>query len=255
MDKLAEKRRARGQVNEADMLHYALYSKSDLIRLLKADDPVARTCGALHLQKHKERDVVIELCRRLMAEKKLYARIALCDTLVEFGELSLKPVFELLGGIGNNQEKTVAETGFYKFSYPLPRDIAARVICRIGVSAVAALESYLESSRNIKGVAEAIDAYGNIIYSNRLPCSSVVLQKIVENHPDNDLLTFKVTRCLSGIKDQWSRQFLLHLLEEGSRGLRLAALRSLLLLQIEIPEKTRNGFTAEMISLESFLLS
>jgi hypothetical protein len=75
--------------------------------------------------------VVTELCRQLAVEKKLYTKIALCESLAARAELSIEPLIELLGRIGKNQETKIPERGFYKVSYPLPRDIAARIICRL----------------------------------------------------------------------------------------------------------------------------
>ena len=72
--------------------------------------------------------MVDKLCHQLAIEKKLYTKIALCETLAECAELSIEPLIGLLGRIGKNQETQIPEIGFYKVSYPLQRDIAARTI-------------------------------------------------------------------------------------------------------------------------------
>ena len=71
--------------------------------------------------------------------------------------------------------------------------------------------------------------------------------------PPYDFLKFKISRCLSGFPDEWSRMFLLETLRTGCHGLRLEALRSLLLLAVNIPIEIQNDFTSEMQKLESFL--
>jgi hypothetical protein len=58
---------------------------------------------------------------------------------------------------------------------------------------------------------------------------------------------------LSGIHDEWAKSFLFEIIQTGCEGLRLEALRSLLLLKMEIPSNIQNGFSVEMQKLESFL--
>ena len=165
----------------------------------------------------------------------------------------LRPLIDLLGRIGKNQETKIPETAFSKVSYPLPRDIAARTICRIGLVAILPLENFIKSSKDMKAVTQAIDAYGHIIYSNKVKCSSSTLQELYEKHPRNDFLKYKITRCLSGIHDEWAKSFLFETVQTGCKGLRLEGLRSLLLLRIEIPNNIQNGFSVEMEKLQSFL--
>ena len=167
--------------------------------------------------------------------------------------MSIEPLIGLLGRIGKNQETKIPETGFYKVSYPLPRDIAARTICRLGIEAILPLENFIKLSKDNNALAQAIDAYGHIIYSNKIKCSSSILQELYEKQPKNNFLKYKITRCLSGIQDEWSRSFLFEIMQTGCNGLRLEALRSLLLLKIEIPESIQNTFSSEMKKLESFL--
>jgi hypothetical protein len=76
-------------------------------------------------------------------KKKLYTKIAICEAIEAYGVSSLPYLVPLLGKIGNNQHK---KAGFYdldKKSYPLPRDIAARIIIRIGEPALPLLEDIL----------------------------------------------------------------------------------------------------------------
>jgi hypothetical protein len=136
MDSSAIKRRERGEVNEADITHFASFDEPELLFLFHSKIPVERSCAAIHLRKYQSPTVVDRLCHQLAIEKKLYTEIALCETLAECAELSIEPLVGLLGRIGKNQETKIPETGFYKVSYPLPRDIAARTICRLGIVAI-----------------------------------------------------------------------------------------------------------------------
>lgn len=253
MNNSAIKRRERGEVNEADIIHFASFDEPELLFLLHSKIPVERSCAAIHLRKYKNPTVAGMLCHQLAIEKKLYTKIALCETLAECAELSIEPLIGLLGQIGKNQETKIPETGFYKISYPLPRDIAARTICRLGIVAILPLENFIKSSKDMNALAQAIDAYGHIIYSNKIECSSLTLQELYKKHPKNDFLKYKITRCLSGIHDEWAKSFLFEIIQTGCKGLRLEALRSLLLLKTEIPSNIQNGFSIEMQKLGSFL--
>ncbi len=253
MNSSAIKRRERGEVTEADITHFASFDEPELLFLLHSKIPVERSCAAIHLRKYQSPNVVAMLCHQLAIEKKLYTRIALCETLAKCAELSIGPLIGLLGQIGKNQETKIPETGFYKVSYPLPRDIAARTICRLGNIAILPIETFIKSSKDMNALAQAIDAYGHIVYSNKIKCSSSPLQELYERHPKNDFLKYKITRCVSGFHDEWAKSFLLEIIQTGCKGLRLEALRSLLLLKIEIPGNIQNSFSAEMQKLEFFL--
>lgn len=253
MNSSAIKRRERGEVNEADISNFASFNEPELLLLLHSKIPVERSCAAIHLRKYQSPPVVDRLCHQLASEKKLYTKIALCETLARCAELSIEPLIRLLGRIGKNQETKIPETGFYKVSYPLPRDIAARTICRFGIVAILPLENFIKATKDMNALAQAIDAYGHIVYSEKLNCSSSLLQELYEKHSKNDFLKYKITRCLSGIHDEWAKSFLFEIIQTGCKGLRLEALRSLLLLKIEMPSNIQNGFSAEMQKLESFL--
>ncbi len=190
MDILEKKRRERGEVSETDILKFDLYKKTELLSLLHSEIAFERSCAAIHLRNYQTSDVVAALCIQLTVEKSLYAKIAVCETLVECAELSIEPLIELLGQIGNNHEAKIPETGFYKISYPCPRDIAARTIRKLGIAAVLPLEKFIKSSRNMKSLNQAIDAYGHIIYSNNIKCSSSILQELCEKYPKNDFLKY-----------------------------------------------------------------
>jgi hypothetical protein len=252
MDNLAAKRRERGEVNETDISDFASFDESELLSFLHSEKTVETSCAAIHLRKYQNSTVADNLCHQLAIEKKLYTKIALCETLAGCADLSIEPLIGLLGQIGKNQEIKIPETGFYKVSYPLPRDIAARTICRLGIVAILPLEHFIKSSKDMNALAQAIDAYGHIVYSNKIKCSSSPLQELYEKHMKNDFLKYKITRCLSGIHDEWAKSFLLDTIQTGYKGLRLEALRSLLLLRIEIPGNIQNGFSTEMQKLESF---
>jgi hypothetical protein len=109
------KRRERGEVDEADITHFSSYGEPELLYLLRSEIPVERTCAAIHLRKILSTTVVTELCRQLAVEKKLYTKIALCESLAARAELSIEPLIELLGRIGKNQETKRRRGAFIKY--------------------------------------------------------------------------------------------------------------------------------------------
>ena len=74
-------------------------------------------------------------------------------------------------------------------------------------------------------------------------------------NPDKELLDlkYKIIRCLCGIHDKWSKLFLLEEIKTNSGGLRLEAIRSMVLLNIDIPKSIQNDFSKEMIKLQHSL--
>jgi hypothetical protein len=253
MDHAAIKRRKRGEASKDDLARFSLFSEPKLLSLLRSEKPVERTCAAIHLHRSPNPNAIDELCEQLSIEKQLYPKLAMCEVLAECAELSIKPLIALLGKIGNNHETKIPETGFYKVSYPLPRDISARTICRFGSVAILPLEKFIETSKNNKAISQAIDAYGHILYTNKIERSSAILQNLNKKYPENDFLKYKIAQCLSGFHDEWAKDFLLETLHKGCNGLRLGALRSLTLLKIEPPKNIKEKFTAEMQKLELFI--
>jgi hypothetical protein len=96
-------------------------------------------------------------------EKKLYTKIALSEAIAEYGVLSLKYLIPLLGKIGKNQHKKLLWLISIKKSYPLPRDLAARTIIRIGEPTLPFLEEILVSGTYAQKI-EVIDAIGHIVF-------------------------------------------------------------------------------------------
>ncbi len=253
MTDLSAKRRSRGEVNETDIAKYVALNEEELLGQLQSTDPALRSCAAIHLKKHPTAAVSHELCQQLTLEKSLYTKIEICNTLAAMGEQSVPLLINLLGKIGKNQEKELQKTGFYKKSYPLPRDIAARTLNQIGSIALPALEHYIQTSEDISALSEALDAYGHIIHTEKTGCSNAPLQELSGKYPHNDLLTYKIARSLSVIKNEWATSFLLDLLQSDNIALRLQSLRSLLLCKIDIPSLLKADFTPEMRKLEAAL--
>ena len=122
----------RGYIEDADLTKYLKSSRQELLDFLNDEQPNVRSISAKLLQNYPQPEIIESLCNVLIREKKLYTKIAITETLASFGGVSLPFLIPLLGKIGKNQYRTIPEKEFKKFNYPLPRDIIARTIIKIG---------------------------------------------------------------------------------------------------------------------------
>lgn len=144
--------------------------------------------------------------RILSTEKKLYTRIACCEVLAKGNEETVKVLIKWLGKIGNNQHHSVGKTSMKK-SYPLPRDIIARILARMDSKYIALFfddELFKDEVR----LSEVLDAIGFMTFYNQhlvdMKWASQIMQLLDHN---NDLIRWKaVTACsafpLPEVKDR-----------------------------------------------------
>ncbi len=195
---------SRGFLKDGAESAFANLPNSKKLELLKSPIPTERTLGA-RLAKEIGESAVSALIAALKVEKKLYPKIEICNTLVGFGTISVKPLIENLGQIGNNQHKDISNKAFEKDSYPLPRDIAARTLEHIGKDALPQLLKVLEED-NLSKLSEAIDAIGFICFYNHQPEVIDKLKSCYKANTTNDLICWKLVRAMSGFPE--SKEFL-----------------------------------------------
>jgi len=180
---------------------FAEKSFDELIKLLNSKSAVERTVSARLIAKTKNSKSIPFLCVALEREKKLYTKIEICNSLVSYGKEILPELGKRLGKIGNNQHKHIPGTEFRKISYPLPRDIAARTISRIGRKALPFLTENLETN-NTLNISETIDAIGYIcFYDGKEENVISNLMDCYKNHYDNELIKWKIIRAMSAFKE------------------------------------------------------
>lgn len=193
----------RGYLPEKEESKYLQLSFDERIKLLRSKISTERTLGARLLAISKDKRAIEHLMYAIKHEKKLYSKIEVCNSLVSFGQLSIKPLTTLLGEIGANQHKSLPEKGFKKSNYPLPRDIASRTLARIGKSALPELIRTL-NAENEQQLSEAIDAIGFICFYDYQPEIYSSLKDCFSKYNTNNLIKWKVIRAMSGFPESES---------------------------------------------------
>ena len=175
----------------------------ELLELLKSPKPIERTIAARCLGKNAEYLIVENLLTALDNEQKLYPKIEICNSLAKFGTYSVAGLVLRLGTIGTNQHLTVPEESFNKNSYPLPRDIAARTLIRIGEIALPQLFELLNRDDK-RQISEAIDAIGFICFKNPHPEYLGELLACFKKHFNSELIRWKLIRAMSSFPSSYA---------------------------------------------------
>ena len=218
----------RGFVAAGAEAGFGNHTEAQLLAMLKSPLPAQRTVAARLLKPPLHGQSTVDcLIEALKHEKRLYTKLEICQSLALFGTMAVEPLVAVLGLIGHNQHAEVPNTDFRKSSYPLPRDIAARILIRIGVAALPALTRVL-SSGNLTALAEAIDAIGHICFYAHQPSVCNALKECFEKHDDQQLIKWKIVRAMSAFPE--SREFLIEVMESADEVLKPEATRSLELL-------------------------
>lgn len=228
-------RQKRGQISETEVTEYAGLSGDELEVLLMSADPKKRTIAAILTGNGKIVAMIPLLCKGLLTEKALYARIAISEALGKMGEPAVEPLIALLGKVGNNQETRLPEKYCEKKSYPLARDMAARTLVKIGKSAMPGLLKKLAAGDSFE-TQQAIDAIGGIASKTRDQHGLLLLRQALSVYRDNAVTTWKVTRALSAFRDIEAIEPLLQMVHHAEPAIRWEAVRSLGQIGIATPE-------------------
>lgn len=189
----------RGYVDDVYVKSFAETKPEKLCQLLTSDVAMARTASATIIGQQKLHDYIPMLCGALKVEKALYSKIAISESLSNMGEPAIMPLIELLGIIGNNQHKALPTKAFNKKSYPLPRDIAARTLVKIGEPALTQIETIFEQGKPHQ-ILEAVDVFGHICFNSKKTFSSEALLNCYKKQIKNDVMVWKILRAFSAFK-------------------------------------------------------
>lgn len=191
---------SRGYVANDIENSYATISFEQRVTLLKSKQATERTLGARLLIKQSDLQVINCLITALQVETKLYTRLEICNSLVSYGRVAVIPLIAVLGKIGNNQYRIVLTVDFKKVSYPLPRDLAARTLIRIGTVALPDLLTALNST-DIVQLSEAIDAIGFICFYDYQSAIAGELEDCFYRNSQSELVKWKIFRAMSAFAE------------------------------------------------------
>ena len=223
----------RGFIPDEELIKHKNISYNNIIVLLNSSKSSERTLGAKISGIKKDKPLLPLLCDLLSRENKLYTKIALSESIAEYGTDALEYLLPLLGKIGNNRHTKPALVDINKKSYPLPRDLAARIIIRIGETALPSLEKILVSGTYTQKV-EAIDAIGHIAFNFNNTRSEESLHRLLNENNNDELIIWKIIRAfqsfcsikteelLNSIVDKSNNSILK---EEARRSLRRMSMR------------------------------
>jgi len=190
-----EQLKNRGFIEDEVLADYKDYTKDQLLVLLHSKVPCDRTISARLLVKYDDNDVLTALIDRLVIEKKLYPKIAMSEGISSYGKKASYLLVDYLGMIGKNQHTELPDKPFKKKNYPLPRDIIARTICKIGKSALEALKECLNNGSYVQKL-EAIDAVGFISYYEHDESLLDDILSLMRMYREDDLMIWKLLRAL-----------------------------------------------------------
>lgn len=241
----AAARLQRGQTTAEEDARYAAFSSTDLLALLDDAHPQARTSAAKWLGERRYAAAVPVLCAHLQTETALYPRIAICDALAAIGTPAIPALIALIGRVGANQHTELPQRGFYKKSYPLPRDLAVRTLIRIGPAALPSLEQVIQSGER-SVVLDAIDAVGHIAFYSRDTRSEAVLLAAYQTHSADAVVRWKLIRAFQSFPSGAVRRLLESIiLADEIPALRWEAVRSLGLHGGGLPAAVLNGIAQD----------
>jgi hypothetical protein len=158
--------------------------------------------AAIHIlgERHRsELRFVTAVLERLRKEKSLYTRLEICSALEQGNVEAARRIVKYLGAIGNNQHKTLPDRVSRKISYPLPRDIIARVLSKMSPEVFDALTEVL-GQEDAGMIAEALDAIGSMVFYNQQLATPEHVQPIydaMEKYRDHQVVLWKSVMCLS----------------------------------------------------------
>jgi hypothetical protein len=201
MKSQASQLRSRGFLGDEDVVLSQGKPTEDLVRQVDSEDAVERSAAIrLLAQSAPVGDSVNRIfVDRLTREAKLYTKLELCDALQVGGVETARLLMPLLGTIGKNQHTQPATEAFRKSSYPLPRDIVARILARMDPQILPLLIAVLRDGPR-SAIVEVIDAIGFMcFYSAVTPTDRrAALRGLIDAFHGNshdELMQWKIVRA------------------------------------------------------------
>lgn len=215
--------RNRGFLTKEDLVCFRQLSTKSLIQQLESADAVERTGAIRLLAMTSKTDISLHriFVQRLTQETKLYTKLELCEALQSGGVESARLLIPLLGQIGRNQHKLPAPERFKKSSYPLPRDIVARVLARMDACVLPLLVLVARDGVR-EQIVEAIDAMGFMCFYSAVPPTEklAALQQLLDSYRANrsdELLRWKIVRAFESFNHPDTLSMLGEIIDDGAK--------------------------------------
>lgn len=186
--------RSRGFISDNELKPFIKLSRTILISLLKSKLSYERTASVRLLSSSLNVEHIPVFCKMLETEKSLYTKIEICNAIANYGESAIPYLLPLLGKIGKNQHKEIKLVDINKKSFPLPRDIVARILIRIGPVVLPHMESLLAEG-NYYQKLEAVDVIGHVCWNYRDFRSENVCLQLFYSALNDPLLKWKLIRA------------------------------------------------------------
>ncbi|MEZ7891819.1 MAG: hypothetical protein QMC67_08725 [Candidatus Wallbacteria bacterium] len=217
---------ARGYLTDEAAEKFEVMNEQDFIQLLHSKISCERTAAVRFLGHTKKNEFIPMFIELLKNEKKLYVNLELINCLSAYKQAAVNPLIALLGTIGNNQHTIAAKIDLKKKSYPLPRDISARILIKIGPDALKELENTVISGLKPQA-SEAIDCIGYISFYYNCFESEKVLFEALNKYADDRLIIWKIIRAFQSFRGPKVIEYLNSIAAGNDDILKAEALRSI----------------------------
>lgn len=216
--------RKRGMIEPSDIDFMKNLKDEELLKLINSKIAVERSASVRLLLDRgfiTDENFVKLLLERLNLEKSIYTKLEICNALENGNEKTAELMIYYLGAMGNNQHKTLPKDVSKKVSYPLPRDIIARVLGKMKPSVMPVLVTTL-NSKDEKQLSELIDAFGFLVFYNQELSNMENLTQIIHllnKYSKNEIIFWKCTQCLSAFPLEDSFNILNEILKSNQNEL------------------------------------
>ncbi|MBU3217434.1 hypothetical protein LL033_05030 [Clostridium estertheticum] len=205
-----EELKKRGYIEDDDITNdYKLLTLDELCVLLESKKAFERTIAIRLLENCNnilQLDLGIILLETLVKEKSLYTKIEICNALEKGDSEIAKQMLSYVGKIGKNQHVKLPNEVSEKISYPLPRDIIARVMGKMNKSVLPILVEAL-NDYDVFAIREVIDGIGFLCFYNDIPNECFVVKKLIkcyEEYKDDYILRWKITMAFSAFNNEFA---------------------------------------------------
>ena len=225
----------RGYITNDDLSIAINMTSVDLLKQVNSPDSIQRSSAVRILAQRNDINYLAFidlLLQRLAIEKALYTRLEIANVLESADEKAIFKIIKYLGKIGNNQHNdlnTIITSK--KKSYPLARDIIARILAKTNPKYISIFYETLKNGTP-QQQKEILDSIGYMIFYNPVLASIQNLQSIINTllNASDDIIKWKCLTVLSAFNLKENIDFLIDytnketnkkLLQEAQRSLNI----------------------------------